>query len=303
MTNPAFVSVIIPVFNMENFLPEAIESALTQTYKHREVIVVDDGSTDGSREIAESYGSEIRLLSQKNARLASARNLGIQHAKGSLVGLLDADDRWLPDKLATEVPMFSHPSVGVVHGSYRKFPAGHRAAGTVMKPQGGDTSFHRLLRFNEVGAPVSVLFRREAWQEAGAFDSRLTGAEDWDLWIRMSLKRRIVGSAPITSEYRLRDDSMSRNYESMYQNLLAVIRKNSSRHGHCPECLAAARRARWNARSYYYHQAVIRAERARADGRYLQSLTLRSRAVLRDPRALWRVGPSLVRRVHAHVWG
>jgi glycosyltransferase involved in cell wall biosynthesis len=303
MTDLPLVSIIIPVFNMANFLPEAIESALTQTYARTEVIVVDDGSTDASREIAASYGRKIRLIRQKNTGLASARNRGIQQAKGSLIGLLDADDRWLSHKLATEVPMFVHQAVGVVHGSYRKFPAGKRAAGTVVKPHGQATSFHRLLRFNEVGAPVSVIFRREAWQEAGGFDPRVPGVEDWDLWIRMSLTQRILGSAPVTSEYRLRDDSMSRNYESMYQSLLAVIGKNSSRHGRCAECQAAARRARWNARSYYYNQSVIRAERARAEGRYLQFVTLRGRATLRDPRALWRAGPALVRRVHAHVWG
>jgi glycosyltransferase involved in cell wall biosynthesis len=110
------VSVVIAAYNGAQYLPEAIDSALAQTYPKVEVIVVDDGSTDSTAEVVGAYGARVRYLYQQNAGTAAARNTGIQSAQGELIALLDQDDRWLPEKLARQVPLFfDEPRVGLVH--------------------------------------------------------------------------------------------------------------------------------------------------------------------------------------------
>lgn len=124
MTNRPFVSVIVPIYNAAKFLPEAIESVLSQTYDHWELILVDDGSTDGSTEIARGsarrYPNRIRCLAHEggqNLGKSSTRNLGIQHAQGEYITFLDADDLFLPDKLARQVALLAaQPEAGMVYG-------------------------------------------------------------------------------------------------------------------------------------------------------------------------------------------
>jgi glycosyltransferase involved in cell wall biosynthesis len=123
--NSSVVSVIVPVHNVDRFLGEAVESVLAQTYREWELLLVDDGSTDGSRQIAERYAAEhperIRFLhhqGHENRGASATRNLGIAHARGEYLALLDADDTWLPEKLAQQVPLMdSHPGVGMIYGS------------------------------------------------------------------------------------------------------------------------------------------------------------------------------------------
>lgn len=295
------VSVVIPCFNHAEFLAEAVQSALAQTYERREIIVVDDGSEDDTQQVAASFGGAITVIRRANGGLSAARNTGIAHARGSIIGLLDADDRWLPRKLEVEVPLFADPRVGVVHGSYRKFPPGHRIAGEILKPSGQESSVHDLLALNRVGVPVSALFRRTVFSRVGRFDESLRGAEDWDLWLRMSVVSRVVSSAPITAEYRLRDKSMSRDYERMYECLNRVIEKNGWHHRGCAECERAVRQARRNAASYYYDNCARAAFDAMAAGDLVTYASLRVRGLLRYPVALRRVVPGIVRRARAFV--
>ena len=110
------VSVIIPAYNADRYIAEAINSIFSQSYQDYEIIVVDDGSTDSTPEILQSYGSRIHSISQTNGGMAAARNLGIAAAKGELIALLDHDDIFLPDKLPAQVACFdSHPGVGLVN--------------------------------------------------------------------------------------------------------------------------------------------------------------------------------------------
>jgi glycosyltransferase involved in cell wall biosynthesis len=295
------VSVIVPCYNHARYVGEAVESALAQTYVRREVILVDDGSEDETQAVAAAFGTAIRVVRRPNGGLAAARNTGIAHARGSIIGLLDADDRWLPRKLETEVPAFADPRVGVVHGSYRKFPARHRAAGEVHKRQGEVSTVHDLLELNRVGAPVSALFRRTVFNRVGRFDESLCGAEDWDLWLRMSVVSRVVGSAAVTSEYRLQDTSMSRQYERMYDALNRVVEKNRFHHRACIQCEAAARKAHRNAASYYYDFSARAAFEARRAGDFLTYASLRIRGLARHPVVLRRIVPAIVRRARAAI--
>src|SRR2546427_4231674 len=115
MTKPV-VSVVIPVYNGERYLADAIQSVLDQTYQNLEVIVVDDGSTDGSAAVAKRFGDAIRYVRQANGGVCQARNTGISVARGTYLAFLDQDDLWLPDKLAVQVAYLeSHPEVGAVY--------------------------------------------------------------------------------------------------------------------------------------------------------------------------------------------
>jgi glycosyltransferase involved in cell wall biosynthesis len=120
-TNP-IISIIIPVFNCEQYLEEAIESVVNQNFKPLDVIVVNDGSTDGSLLIAESYLSRIRIFQQLNLGAAEARNTGINNANGEFLAFLDADDIWLLDKLSSQYELFiKHPEIDMVFGGIEQF--------------------------------------------------------------------------------------------------------------------------------------------------------------------------------------
>src|SRR5687767_7087291 len=100
---PPLVSAIVPAFNAQAHIGEAVESILAQTYQSVECLVIDDGSTDGTSSVVDGFGSHVRLIQQINAGVAAARNRGVREAKGRFVAFLDADDVWLPDKLARQV--------------------------------------------------------------------------------------------------------------------------------------------------------------------------------------------------------
>ena len=121
LSNNPLVSVILPVYNGEKYLDQAIESIFSQTYRPFEIILVDDGSTDNSREIASSY-PEIKYIYQENAGHAAARNRGIKAAEGSYIALLDADDIWLPAKLSLQITAFcDDPELDLVTGYIKQF--------------------------------------------------------------------------------------------------------------------------------------------------------------------------------------
>jgi glycosyltransferase involved in cell wall biosynthesis len=298
MPETPLVSVIIPCFNHGMFLRDAIDSVLAQTWTNREIIVVDDGSTDDSASVAAAYGSTVRFVRQAHRGLSKARVRGLAEATGSLVGLLDSDDRWLRRKLELEVPRFCDPAVGVVHSSYRKTPASHPRAGDVLKQDGAEVGFCELLRSNVVGPPCSVIVRRHAFDRIGGFDQEMPfGAEDWDLWIRMAVVSRVVASGDITAEYRLHDASLTRNYEQMFASMMHVVKKHRSDHAGCHACRSAVKDATRHFRSWYFEQASRDARRALASGDPVGAFRLRMRGLVRNPRAARRIIPHLVRTV------
>jgi glycosyltransferase involved in cell wall biosynthesis len=123
----SLVSVILPVYNRAEWIAQTIESVLSQTYQHLELLVIDDGSTDATGRILDNFGSRITVLKQSHAGVEAARNLGLEHARGEFVAFIDSDDVWYPDKLSRQLPLFDKAEVGLVFGNaelidYRRTP-------------------------------------------------------------------------------------------------------------------------------------------------------------------------------------
>jgi glycosyltransferase involved in cell wall biosynthesis len=219
-------TIIIPVFNLERYVGEAIESALAQTLPADdvEVIVVDDGSTDGSGTVAQRHGSRVCYLRQANRGLAAARNAGLRMATAPFVTFLDADDRLWPEKLAAQLDAFAaRPAVGVVTCGSRHVDA----AGVALPPHGwaraeGDILARLVL--GNLWPTHAALVRREVAVGAGGFDETLTSAEDWDLWLRLARAgvRWALVDRPLV-DYRIRDDGMHQHPLRMAENCRRVL--------------------------------------------------------------------------------
>lgn len=192
------VSVIIPAWNRAGTILEAIHSVLSQTFVSLEVIVVDDGSTDGTAAaVRERHGADPRvvLLSQANQGPAAARNAGIGRARGELIAFLDSDDLWDPEKLAAQVGhLDAHPVAGLTFCDARVQDERGPQARTRFESKGfgGDCSLRGLVEARFPLCTPSVLIRREALADAGGFDASFPCAEDWDLWIRLVDRREAV---------------------------------------------------------------------------------------------------------------
>jgi len=234
----AQVSVIIPSYNTAHFLPQAIESVLAQTYRDFEIILINDGSTDATSEIAERYTKQhpdkIRYISQDNQGLAKARNTGIRHSRASYIALLDADDVWLPCRLHEGIKILEKdPSVGLVHGRVKNIDAQNREIATPSCPRWalqGHIFNELFMRRGNIISPTA-LFRRSCCDEVGGFDPYLTrlGCEDRDLWLRIAQKYKITYIDRIIAYYRVTTQSMSHQLDRMMQARLYVIDK------YCPE--------------------------------------------------------------------
>ena len=182
------VSVIIPTYNRGWILAEAIDSVLAQDFKDFELIVVDDGSTDTTREILDTCGQDIIVLRQTNKGVSAARNRGIAEAGGQLVAFLDSDDLWLPRKLSRQVDFFRLNPAAVINQTEEIW---HRNGVRVnpknrhRKPSG--MIFERSLGLCLV-SPSAVMIKKNLFNAVGVFDESLPACEDYDLWLRISCR-------------------------------------------------------------------------------------------------------------------
>ncbi len=226
------VSVVIAAYNIAEYLPGAIDSALAQTYPRVEVVVVDDGSTDETPAILARYGSRIVTVTQENRGLASARNAGIRAARGELIGLLDGDDLWLPERLAKLVPVLeARPDLGMVTSdSYMmdETVATDRRLYLQQRkrpfPESEDGQIAEIACYNFMF--VSVVFRHELVDRFGMFTEGMRRAEDYDLWTRYLIGGTRAGfvDEPL-GYYRIRAGSLSRTGEQADAHR-AVLRRH-----------------------------------------------------------------------------
>lgn len=220
------VTVVIPVYNYAEFVEEAVESALAQTYSQIEVLAVDDGSTDETPHILERYAGHIRTVTQDNLGLSAARNTGLREASHDLVAFLDADDRLHPGMVALLAGTLgvSGSNCALVAGCHAYIDASGRALAKQMRGPGEtvDVTREDLLLRNRF-SPSTVLVRRPALLELGGFDGGLPRVEDRDMWLRLAERHRLVQVPDILSDVRLHFRNMSKDADLMCSCLHQVL--------------------------------------------------------------------------------
>lgn len=223
---PPLVSVIIPTHNHAHFITEAIQSVFNQSYRNYEVIVIDDGSMDNTREVVARFSEDVRYIRQGNRGLSSARNRGIEVANGDYIALLDADDTWLPGFLSTVVERLeSEPELGAVYtGFFFVNTEGEllpqRSTSTVP-----DNQLYDRLLDGEFFVPAAVVARRLCFECVGLFDEALRGSEDWDMWLRVAREFPFAGISEPLVNYRIHGKNMSADPEYMLHYQLLVAKK------------------------------------------------------------------------------
>jgi glycosyltransferase involved in cell wall biosynthesis len=219
------VSVIIPVYQGDRFLAEAVESVLNQTYTNYEIIVINDGSTDNSDDVLFPYLEKIRYVYQKNQGVAAARNLGIQMARGELIAFLDQDDFWLADKLALQVACFqAQPTLGIVNSGWQRVnELGQATVNVELWHKVSELDLRAWLHWKPL-LPSAMMFSRQWLERAGGFDTRFTQSSDVDMVLRLALMGCEAAWVPqITTCYRQHECNTMNNSIEQAESIYGVI--------------------------------------------------------------------------------
>jgi len=234
------VAIIIPTYNRADLIGETIESVLAQTYEDIEIIVVDDGSTDNTREVVESFGDRVRYLWQPaSGGPASPRNLGAQSTTAEYLTFVDSDDLLLPYKTESQMRYLEvHPECDLVFGdcAYMGFDGREIPGSTTFtdKQWNGDPSLSQLLRRNVITV-VAPLVRRSAFEHAGGFSASVHH-EDYDLWLRIAARGSIAGTNDIVAKVRLGPLRRSVDRISMVRGDVEVFERFQRRFPELMEC-------------------------------------------------------------------
>lgn len=223
------ISVVIPVFNRASTIARAIESVLAQSYKNFEIIVIDDGSMDETRNVVKSFQSECPQILydyQNNSGPAAARNKGIKVAKGDFIAFLDSDDCWHAQKLEKQIHLFErHAELGFVHcWAEVTNPRGEKI---LRHPTYSGFVFEHLLQDGNFIATSAVLVKKSVFDQVGCFDEKLKGPEDFDMWLRIALRYKLgyVGDY-LTKKYEQAGNCLQNNHMEMLENLQKVLTKH-----------------------------------------------------------------------------
>jgi glycosyltransferase involved in cell wall biosynthesis len=214
------VSVIIPLYKGERYIAKAVQSVLDQTFQNFELIIVNDGSPDNCKEIIQSYlrDPRVKYIEQLNAGVANARNTGIRHATGDYLAFLDQDDLWHVTKLAKQVDfMEKHPEAALSHCNVGFIDAEGRTLATPAWAWVKETTGHcaeDLILANRI-ATLTVLLRRSCIDKIGMFRQELAPADDWDLWLRLSVCYSFGFIPELLGYYRLHGNNESKKFLKM----------------------------------------------------------------------------------------
>jgi glycosyltransferase involved in cell wall biosynthesis len=246
------ISVIIPVYNVENYIADTVRSVLAQTYSNFEVLIVDDGSPDRSIEICEQQFNDprIKIIRQENRGLAGARNTGIRHAQGEYLAFLDSDDLWEPEKLAHHVQhLDAAAKVGISFSRSALIDEQGYPTGTYLMPQLTEIDIPCLLRGSPLGNGSTPVIRREVFEaiefeanrygsvETFYFDEDFRQSEDIECWLRIALTTdwKFEGIPEALTLYRVNTGGLSANFDKQLQSWEQVLEKTRS---YAPEAIA-----------------------------------------------------------------
>jgi glycosyltransferase involved in cell wall biosynthesis len=221
------VSIVIPTYNSARYVTAAIESVLAQTFKDFEILVIDDGSTDETREVLKKYAAPVRYLYKTNGGVSSARNYGIEQARGKYIAFLDADDLWMPEKLEKQLAvMEADKEIGLCYAATEKVDENLAPISVIEARAFDDYCEALLLNLNIVaGSCSSAIVRRDVARQTEGFDAEFSTCADWEYWLRLSLLTKF---APITEclvKYRVVAGSMSSNPYVSKRDTLGVLNK------------------------------------------------------------------------------
>lgn len=220
---PPKVSVLVPTYNRAQYLGEAVQSALQQTYQDLEVIVVDDGSTDHTAEIIRAITDpRLRYTFQENRGVASALNTAARLAQGEYVAMLGSDDRWNPELLATLTPRLEEePTLGVVYARAQGMDANGQPLPQLLgAPQKFPGQPLPSLLYGDCVCAIAAVIRRTCLEQVGGFDESLHANEDWDLWIRLAEHTRFAYVPLVLAQYRMHADSLTSGHAERYEKVL-----------------------------------------------------------------------------------
>jgi hypothetical protein len=219
------VSVILPVYNVEAFVRAAIDSVLSQSFDSLELIVIDDGSTDGTAAEVERIG--VTLARQDHRGVPAARNAAMKMARGRYIAFMDGDDVWLQGKLSADVEYLdSHPEADLIFSAMRVVDEAGRDLGRAIRRWDGILTLRDLLIEDWIGTDT-VLLRREAREQAGWFDETLPTGSDHEYWLRFALLRpaNLHGSPRVSALYRRRNGQQTRDWKLQEQCWLRTFEK------------------------------------------------------------------------------
>jgi glycosyltransferase involved in cell wall biosynthesis len=245
------VSVVIPAFNYSDFLPFAVHSVIGQTFKDLEIIVVDDGSTDNTHDVVSAINDcRLQYHYQENSGLAAARNTGINIATGKYVGFLDADDTWLPNKLAQQLRLLEQDSnLGLVYGGYEIIDSqGEVQSKRQPRVVTGNLLTELVLGNYVAGSATTSIVRASVFGRAGVFDESLRAAEDWDMWLRIGRHFSFGVVNSTVAQIRVHQTNMTSDPYLMDRYLQIVLDKFYKRCGQDEKLLRLERHARSRAR-------------------------------------------------------
>lgn len=254
---PPLISVILPVRNRAAWVARAVISALEQTYAPIEVIAIDDGSTDDTRQVLDSFGDRIVVVSQPQAGAYAARNRGLQAARGEFVAFLDSDDRWLPDRLARQMPLMARSEVALVFGDAvhvdaaltprpRPRPGPGPAARTcfgVTRPSRGRVA--AALAWGNFIPTSTVLVRRRCLDEVGGFSLENTLSVDYLTWFRIATRHEVDFVAKPVAEYTVHEGGISYDLGRSLEARIRLFSAEAARVSD-PASRAILRRMRFN---------------------------------------------------------
>jgi glycosyltransferase involved in cell wall biosynthesis/ABC-type Na+ transport system ATPase subunit NatA len=220
---PPLVSVVIPCYNHGAFLAEAIESIQAQTYPHIEILVVDDGSTDNTKEVACGF-EKVRYIHQPNAGLSAARNTGIKASTGAYILFSDADDWLMPNAVETNMVLLQQrPDAAFVSGGHKKVNRWKQTLEEEPFPVEQD-HFQRMLQGNYIGMHGTVLYQRWAFENV-QYDTTLKACEDYDVYLNLSREHPVLHHTKTIAAYRFHSQNMSGNIPLMLDTVLDVLRR------------------------------------------------------------------------------
>ena len=222
MSSPK-VSVIIPTYNRAAFLGAAVRSVLDQTFGDFEVIVVDDGSTDGTDEVVRDIADpRVRYLRQEHKGISSAMNGGIRAASGAYIARLDSDDVWLPEMLQVEVAVLeARPEVGLVSAKGQAMNvSGEILSTTAGLPERYPGDSFRSMLYDDCTCNITVIARRSCFDRVGLYDESLEGNEDWDMWLRMARHYRLAQVDRVLAHFRWHEGNVTGVRSPLFAEIL-----------------------------------------------------------------------------------